>query len=43
MNLVWTKKRKKELLRQFKEREVAEARRKMCLQADELRDLHAVS
>jgi hypothetical protein len=35
------KRRKKELLRQFKEREIVEARRKMCLWADELRDLHA--
>jgi uncharacterized protein DUF2695 len=35
------KARKKELLRQFKDREIAEARRKMCLWADELRDLHA--
>jgi hypothetical protein len=34
------KRRKKELLRQFKARELAEARKKMCLQPDQLRALH---
>jgi len=33
------KRRKKELLQQFKQNEVAEARRKMCLAPDQLRDL----
>ncbi|MCI0642040.1 MAG: DUF2695 domain-containing protein [Gemmataceae bacterium] len=35
------KKRKKELLREFKQKELAEARRKMCLWPDQLRSLHA--
>jgi hypothetical protein len=35
------KRRKKELLRQVKERELAEARRKMCLWPDQLRALHS--
>ena len=34
------KRRKKDLLRQFKAQELAEARRKMCLQPDQLRALH---
>jgi hypothetical protein len=35
------KKEKKNLLRQFKQRELSEARRKMCLAPDELSELRA--
>ena len=35
------KNRKKELLKQYKEREIGEARRKMFLHPDQLRELHS--
>ncbi len=35
------KKQKKELVREFKQREISEARKKMCLAPDQLRELLA--